>query len=110
MFTGDDYHYVGLIEGDGVDHSDALLGAFAALAPQASIAIQALDAGYVERYRTILGPTERLSQLVFAAPTFRYKTGIAFLAWLNGTPGMSRWRSSTRRSGSPTPRRWRRAR
>ncbi len=84
MFTGDDYHYVGLIEGDGVHHSDALLGAFAALAPQASSALQALDADDVEGYRTILGPTEELSRLVFTAPTFHYKTGIAFLAWLNG--------------------------
>jgi hypothetical protein len=84
MFTGDDYHYVGLIEGDGDHHSDALLGAFAALGPQASAAIQALDAGSVEDFRNILGPTEALSRHVFAAPTFHYKTGIAFLAWLNG--------------------------
>ncbi len=84
MFTGDDYHYVGLIEGDGTHHSDALLGAFAALGPHASAAIQALDAGDAEEYRRILGPTEELARHVFAAPTFHYKTGIAFLAWLNG--------------------------
>lgn len=84
MFTGDDYHYVGLIEGDGLGHSDALLGAFAALAPNASAAIQALDRDDTPAYRDILGPTEALSQQVFAAPTYYYKTGVAFLAWLNG--------------------------
>ncbi|MFJ8894977.1 dihydrodipicolinate synthase family protein [Leifsonia sp. NPDC102414] len=84
MFTGDDFNYVGLIEGDGDAHSDALLGAFAAVAPSASAAIQALDAGDVARYRAVLGPTEELSRQVFAAPTFYYKTGVAFLSWLNG--------------------------
>ncbi|MFF2050057.1 DUF993 family protein [Leifsonia sp. NPDC058194] len=84
MFTGDDFNYVGLIEGaDGV-HSDALLGAFAALAPSASAAIQALDADDLERYRAILGPTEALSRQIFSAPTYYYKTGVAFLSWLNG--------------------------
>jgi len=84
MFTGDDFHYVGLIEGDDDGHSDALLGAFAALAPNASAAIQALDRGDVAAYREILSPTEPLSQQVFAAPTYYYKTGVAFLSWLNG--------------------------
>ena len=68
----------------GGGHSDALLGAFAAITPVASAAIQALDAGDPSRYREILGPTEELSRQVFAAPTFYYKTGVAFLAWLNG--------------------------
>ncbi|MDQ0574459.1 dihydrodipicolinate synthase family protein [Agromyces albus] len=84
MFTGDDFHYVGLIEGDERGHSDALLGAFAALAPHASAAVQALDAGDTARYRDLLGPTEALSQQIFAAPTYYYKTGVAFLSWLNG--------------------------
>jgi len=88
MFTGDDFNYVGLIGGDtvgrGDGHSDALLGAFAALTPVASAAIQALDAGDPARYLAILGPTEELSRQVFAAPTFYYKTGVAFLSWLNG--------------------------
>ncbi|GAT74178.1 dihydrodipicolinate synthase family protein [Microbacterium hydrocarbonoxydans] len=88
MFTGDDFNYVGLIGGDSVGqgdaHSDALLGAFAAITPVASAAIQALDAGDPARYLEILGPTEELSRQVFAAPTFYYKTGVAFLAWLNG--------------------------
>ncbi|GAA2041088.1 dihydrodipicolinate synthase family protein [Agromyces tropicus] len=84
MFTGDDFHYVGLVEGDDEGHSDALLGAFAALAPNASAAIQALDRDDVDGYRAILGPTEELSRQVFAAPTYYYKTGVAFLSWLNG--------------------------
>ena len=65
-------------------HSDALLGAFAAITPVASAAIQALDAGDPDAYLRILGPTEELSRQVFAAPTFYYKTGVAFLSWLNG--------------------------
>lgn len=87
MFTGDDFNYVSLIgdSGEGArPYSDALLGAFAAITPVASAAIQALDAGDAESYRRILGPTEELSRQVFAAPTFYYKTGVAFLAWLNG--------------------------
>lgn len=84
MFTGDDFNYVSLIEGDGRHHSDALLGAFAAVAPAASAAVQALDRGDTAGYRRILGPTEALARRVFAAPTFHYKTGVAFLAWLNG--------------------------
>jgi hypothetical protein len=84
MFTGDDFNYVRLIEGANGTHSDALLGAFAAVTPSASAAIQALDAGDVATYRSILGPTEALSRQIFAAPTFYYKTGVAFLSWLNG--------------------------
>lgn len=88
MFTGDDFNYVGLIADDPAatrrSHSDALLGAFAALAPSASAAIQALDSGNPKRYLEILGPTEQLSRHMFAAPTWFYKTGVAFLSWLNG--------------------------
>ena len=99
MFTGDDFNYVSLIGGSSVVesgseasaterpariYSDALLGAFAAITPVASAAIQALDAGDHESYLRILGPTEELSRQVFAAPTFYYKTGVAFLSWLNG--------------------------
>jgi hypothetical protein len=84
LFTGDDFNYVGLIQGDGQRHSDALLGAFAAVAPNASAAIQALDAQDTAGYRRILGPTEPLARHVFTTPTFYYKTGVAFLSWLNG--------------------------
>ncbi|WP_031470644.1 DUF993 family protein [Sciscionella sediminilitoris] len=84
MFTGDDYHYVELIEGDGRQHSDALLGAFAAIAPLASAALQALDAGDSNGYRRLLRPTEALARQIFATPTEFYKTGVAFLSWLNG--------------------------
>ena len=84
LYTGDDFHYVDLIEGDDRGHSDALLGAFAAVAPRAAVALAALDAGDVARYRTVLEPTEALARQVFAAPTPFYKTGVAFLSWLNG--------------------------
>lgn len=87
MFTGDDFNYVSLIGDSQVGRrscSDALLGAFAAITPVASAAIQALDDGDDAAYRRILGPTEELSRQVFAAPTFYYKTGVAFLSWLNG--------------------------
>ncbi|MFT4210846.1 MAG: dihydrodipicolinate synthase family protein [Microbacterium sp.] len=89
MFTGDDFNYVRLIADSGDEttsrsHSDALLGAFAAITPVASAAIQALDAGDAAAYGDVLGPTEALSRQVFAAPTFYYKTGVAFLSWLGG--------------------------
>ncbi|GAA3704216.1 dihydrodipicolinate synthase family protein [Microlunatus aurantiacus] len=84
LYTGDDFNYPELIEGDGEHHSDALLGAFAAIAPAASAALTALDRGDVAGYRTEMGPTLELSRHIFCAPTFYYKTGIAFLAWLSG--------------------------
>lgn len=84
LYTGDDFNYPELIEGDGVHHSDALLGAFAAIAPAASAALSALAAGDVEGYRAEMAPTLPLSRLIFEAPTFHYKTGIAFLSWLSG--------------------------
>ncbi|MCP2046557.1 dihydrodipicolinate synthase family protein [Paenarthrobacter histidinolovorans] len=84
MFTGDDFNYVGLIGGDTRGHSDALLGAFAALGPSASAALQALDAGDSDAYHRILGPTEELSRKIFESPTYHYKTGVAFMSWLNG--------------------------
>lgn len=84
MYTGDDFNYVRLIAGDDSGHSDALLGAFSAIAPAASAAIRSLDADDDAGYRRILGPTEALARQIFATPTFYYKTGIAFLSWLNG--------------------------
>jgi Protein of unknown function (DUF993) len=84
LYTGDDFNYPELIEGDGVHHSDALLGAFAAISPAASAALSALDAGDVDGYRREMGPTLPLSRHIFATPTYFYKTGITFLAWLNG--------------------------
>jgi hypothetical protein len=84
VFTGDDYNYVDLIAGDGTHSSDALLGAFAAIAPYASAAFARLDAGDEQGFRDILGPTEALSRLVFAPPTQYYKVGVAWLAYLNG--------------------------
>lgn len=84
MYTGDDFNFVALIEGDGERHSDALLGIFDAIAPAASAALSALAAGASARYRAILAPTVPLARHVFGAPTRFYKTGIVFLAWLNG--------------------------
>ncbi|SJM70941.1 DUF993 family protein [Gulosibacter sp. 10] len=84
LYTGDDYHYADLIAGDEEGHSDALLGAFAAVPRHASAAFAALDAGDVEGFREILGPTQALARLVFEAPTMYYKTGVAWLAYLNG--------------------------
>jgi hypothetical protein len=84
LYTGDDFNYAPLIAGDGVRHSHALLGIFAAIAPAASQALEALAMGDMESYRTLLDPTVPLSREIFKAPTRFYKAGIAFLAWLNG--------------------------
>ncbi|PPK97210.1 uncharacterized protein DUF993 [Kineococcus xinjiangensis] len=84
VYTGDDFNYPELILGDGEHDSDALLGIFAAIAPAASTALQALDRDDVAGYEAALKPTLELARHVFAAPTYHYKAGIAFLAWLNG--------------------------
>ena len=84
MYTGDDFNFAELIAGDDRGYSDALLGIFDAIAPAAAHALLALDAGDFERYHAILAPTVPLSRHVFAAPTYFYKTGIVFLAYLNG--------------------------
>lgn len=84
MYTGDDFNYPTLIAGDAHGHSDALLGIFDAIAPAAATALKALDAGDRERYDAVLGPTVALSRHIFKAPTYFYKTGIVFLAYLNG--------------------------
>jgi len=84
MYTGDDFNYDDLILGDTQGHSDALLGIFDAIAPAASLALAALDAGDIERYRQLLAPTVPLSRHIFASPTQHYKAGVVFLAFLNG--------------------------
>jgi hypothetical protein len=86
LYTGDDFHYDELIRGDADPrgHSDALLGAFAAVTAPAAAALHALDAGDLAGYDAAIGPTMPLSRTIFEAPTFHYKVGIAFLAWLNG--------------------------
>jgi Protein of unknown function (DUF993) len=84
MYTGDDFNYAELIEGDEQGHSDALLGIFDGVAPAASVALQAFDAGDVETFRSIIEPTVPLSRHIFRKPTHAYKTGIVFLAYLNG--------------------------
>lgn len=84
LYTGDDFNYPELIDGDGTHYSDALLGIFAAIAPAASTALQEYDAGRPAEARAILDSTRDLGLHIFEAPTYYYKTGIAFLAWLNG--------------------------
>jgi hypothetical protein len=84
MFSGDDFDYPTTIAGDGERYSDALLGAFDLIAPAASAALLALDAGDIDKFRNILESTLALSRHVFAAPTAYYKTGIVFMAYLNG--------------------------
>jgi hypothetical protein len=90
LYTGDDFNYPELIRGDGAHHSDALLGIFAAIAPAASAALQALDQNDDDAYDAAFAPTVPLARHVFGAPTYYYKTGIAFLAWLSGLqPGFT---------------------
>ena len=84
MYTGDDFNYPELIRGDEHGHSDALLGILAAIAPVAAQALQALDRADLAAYDRTLAPTLALARHVFGAPTFYYKTGIAFLVWLAG--------------------------
>jgi hypothetical protein len=90
MYTGDDFNYAELIAGDGFGQdvlhgqSDALLGIFDAIAPAASAALGELAQGNVAKFHDILGPTVPLSRHIFAAPTRFYKTGVVFMAWLNG--------------------------
>ncbi|WP_405070486.1 dihydrodipicolinate synthase family protein [Kribbella sp. NBC_01510] len=90
LYTGDDFNYPSLIKGDENRYSDALLGIFAAIAPAAAAALKALDDGDLDTYDRVFAPTVPLARQIFSAPTYYYKTGIAFLAWLNGhQPGFS---------------------
>ena len=84
MYTGDDFNYAELIAGDEAGHSDALLGIFDAIAPVASAALDALGRGSENEFFDLLEPTVPLSRHIFAAPTRFYKTGVVFLAYLNG--------------------------
>ena len=83
-YTGDDFNFVDMILGDEDGHSDALLGVFDPIAPVASAALEALDAGDPEGFRALLDPTIPFARHLFSAPTYHYKTGITFLAFLNG--------------------------
>jgi hypothetical protein len=84
MYTGDDFNYAELIAGDEKGYSDALLGIFDAIAPAASAALTALAAGDRKSFDAILAPTVPLSRHIFKAPTRFYKTGVVFMAYLNG--------------------------
>ena len=84
MYTGDDFNYPELIEGDEEGFSHALLGIFNPLAVSAAHAVSFLNTGDKKSFREILDPTVPLARLIFKAPTRYYKTGVVFLAWLNG--------------------------
>jgi hypothetical protein len=84
LYTGDDLHYPGLILGDEYGHSDALLGIFDGIARPAAAALARLDAGDHAGYLAAMSLTVPLSRHIFGAPTYHYKTGLTFLAWLNG--------------------------
>ncbi|SHM99484.1 dihydrodipicolinate synthase family protein [Gracilibacillus kekensis] len=84
MYTGDDFNYPELIKGDQKGYSHALLGIFDAIAPAAAAAMHALDAGDLQKYDQLLEKTVPLSRHIFQAPTFSYKTGVVFMAYLNG--------------------------
>ncbi|WP_026702463.1 dihydrodipicolinate synthase family protein [Salibacterium aidingense] len=84
LYTGDDFNYPELIKGDEKGYSDALLGIFDAIAPAASAGLHALDEGNMERYHDILDKTVPLARHIFQKPTFAYKTGVVFMAYLNG--------------------------
>jgi hypothetical protein len=84
LFTGDDFNYPELILGDDHGFSHTLLGIFDAIAPAASAALGALDQGDETTFLALLTPTVPLSRHIFQAPTYYYKTGLVFLAYLNG--------------------------
>lgn len=84
MYTGDDFNYPELIAGDSNGYSHALLGIFDPLAPAAARAVSLLGKGDVGGFHAVLDPTVPLARLIFRAPTQYYKTGVVFLAWLNG--------------------------
>jgi hypothetical protein len=84
MYTGDDFDFAELIGGDENGHSDALLGIFDAIAPAAGAALHELASGRRSQFDAILAPCIPLSRHIFSTPTCFYKTGVVFMAWLNG--------------------------
>jgi hypothetical protein len=78
MYTGDDFNFAELIEGDGEGHSDALLGIFDAIAPAL---YWALSSGKTNALYETLG------HYAAVAPYFAralLQAGVVFMAWLNG--------------------------
>ncbi len=84
MYTGDDFNYAELIAGDEHGYSDALLGIFDPIAPAVGGALASLAKNDLSTFHEILAPTVPLSRHIFKAPTRFYKTGVVFMAWLNG--------------------------
>lgn len=84
MYTGDDFNYPELIEGEEGYYSHALLGIFDAIAPVAAAALNELALANRSEYYRLMNPTVALSREIFKTPTQYYKAGVVFLAWLNG--------------------------
>jgi hypothetical protein len=84
MYTGDDFNYPELIAGDDHGYSHALLGIFDAIAPAATAALSALAGNDFKEFHDVFAPTVPLSRHIFKAPTQFYKTGVVFMAYLNG--------------------------
>jgi hypothetical protein len=101
VYTGDDFNFPELIAGDERGHSEALLGVFSAIAPLASRALRALEAGDRAEYDALLAPAVPLARKIFEAPTQAYKAGVAFLSYLNGHQPQFRMLGGFERSRSP---------
>ena len=84
MYTGDDFNYDDLIAGDERGYSDALLGVFDPLAEFAAESVRFLDKRDLSGFLRTLTPTIPFARHLFQKPTFFYKTGVVFFAYLNG--------------------------
>jgi hypothetical protein len=83
-FTGDDFAFPRLIAGEDGFHSDALLRIFDPIAPVAAAALHRLKQGEIAAFHSLLEPTVPLPRHMFGTPTYHYKTGVVFLAYLTG--------------------------
>ncbi len=84
VYTGDDYGYTDLLLGDGEQHSHGLLGVLDPIAPIASTAFAALDAGDERGFAAAMNRSIPMAVKMFEAPADRYKVGTVFVAWLSG--------------------------
>lgn len=84
MYTGDDFNYPDLIAGDETHLSHALLGIFDPIAPLLPAALNRLASNDTAGFLKTLEPTLPLARHIFQAPTKYYKSGVVFIAWLNG--------------------------
>ena len=85
MYTGDDFNFAELIEGDAQGYSDALLGIFDSIAPAASQALV-----FSCRKRTSASTTKSWRRRFRSRATSSrrrrasIRPGVVFMAWLNG--------------------------